>query len=279
MNFTRAAERLQLAQQGLSASVRRLEEQLGVPLFVRTTRKVELTSAGEVLVDGARAVIAAASDALERVHQASEGRIGRLSVGFSTAAGGVPIVREVIRRFSEGAPDVDIRTHEHDFSDPSAGLASGSTQVAFIFGPLPVEALSSITLLEEPRLLAMRPEHPWAQRTSVSADELGDVPWLRVPAPRGPWADFWFPRRASRPVGPVVRTADEWVTAVEAGRGLAFTMPTVMHNFATARLRVIPVDDLPPAAVLLAWPSMSPDPLVTAFVSSAVEVAAAALRR
>ena len=168
LNFTRAAERLHLAQQGLSASIGRLEDQLGVALFVRNTRRVELTSAGEVLVEGARAVVQAASDALEQVHLVAQGRKGRLRVGFSTAAGGVEVVREILRTFAERAPDVDLGTKEHDFSDPSAGLADGSVQVAFIFGPLPVDGLSSITLLEEQRLLAVRPEHPLASRSSVT---------------------------------------------------------------------------------------------------------------
>ena len=273
LNFTRAAEHLHLAQQALSASIRRLEEQLGVTLFVRTTRRVELTSAGEVLVDGARAVVAAASDAIERVHQVSQGRSGRLTIGFSTAAGGVSVVREIIRRFAEGAPGVDIRTVEHDFSDPSAGLADARVQVAFIFGPLPVEGLSSVTLLEEERLLAVRPEHPLANRDRVRAEDLADLTWLRVPASRGPWPDFWFRRSGDGAVGPVIRTADEWVTAVEAGRGCAFTLPSVMQNFATARVRVVPVEGLPPAAVLLAWRTTDPDPLVSAFVSRALQVA------
>lgn len=272
LNFTRAAERLHLAQQALSASIRRLEEQLGVTLFVRTTRKVELTSAGEVLVDGARRVVDAASDALERVQQAAEGRSGRLAVGFSTAAGGVPIVREILRRFAAAAPEVDLRTVERDFADPSAGLVDGTTQAAFIFGPLPEPGLSAITLLEEDRLLAVRPEHPLAERGSVHADELVHLPWLRVPAVRGPWPDFWFRRPGQGAVGPVIRTADEWVTAVEAGRGVAFTMPTVMQNFATARIRTVPVVGLEPAAVLLAWRSNSAEPLVTRLVETALAV-------
>lgn len=276
LNFTRAAERLHLAQQALSASIKRLEDQLGVALFVRNTRRVALTSAGEVLVDGARAVVDAASEALERVNLVAAGRSGRLTIGFSTAAGGVGIVREIMRAFSEGAPDVDIRTQEHDFSDPSAGLADGRVEVAFIFGPLPVEGLSSVTLLEEPRLLAVRPEHPLAARASVTSGDLQDLPWLRVPGPRGPWSDFWFPQARKAAVGPVIRTADEWVTAIEAGRGFAFTMPTVMRNFTTARVAVMPVVDLPPAAVLLAWRTSNPDPLVGAFIASALEVAASA---
>lgn len=269
LNFTRAAERLHLAQQALSASIRRLEEQLGVALFVRSTRRVELTAAGEVFVDAASAAVAAAADAIERVRQAAEGRSGRLSIGFSTAAGGVPIVRQIIRTFSESAPGVDIRTEEHDFGDPSAGLADGRVDAAFIFGPLPVAGLSSITLVQEDRLLAVRPEDPLAARTAVTPDDLRDLPWLRVTAGSGPWPRFWFRAVGEGPVGPVIRTADEWVTAIEAGRGVAFTMPSVMENFTTARVRVIPVEGLPPAEILLAWRPDRVDPLVEAFIRSA----------
>ena len=269
LNFTRAAERLHLAQQALSASIRRLEQQLGVALFVRTTRRVELTVAGEVLVEGARAVVAAALDAVERVQQVTEGRAGRITIGFSTAAGGVPIVRQIIRTFAEAAPGVDIRTQEHDFGDPSAGLADGSVDAAFIFGPLPVEGLSSLTLVREDRVVAIRPEHPLAERAVVYADDLSDLPWLRVPADHGPWPMFWFRRQGDGPVGPIVKTADEWVTAIEAGRGVAFTMPTVMQNFTTARVTVVPIDGLAPAEVLLAWRSDRDGPLVTALVQSA----------
>ena len=208
----------------------------------------------------------------------AQGRSGRLSVGFSTAAGGLGIVREIIRTFSERAPDVDLRTKEHDFSDPSAGLADGSVQVAFIFGPLPVDGLSSITLLEEPRLLALRPEHQLARRTAVTTDELRGLPWLQVPGQRGPWADFWFPRPATGPAGPIIRTADEWVTAIESGRGFAYTMPAVMRNFTTARVSVVAVDGLPPATVLLAWRTADPDPLAQALVAVALEVMAGSLR-
>ncbi len=273
LNFTRAAERLHLAQQALSASIRRLEDQLGVALFVRSTRKVELTVAGEMLVEGARAVVAAALDAVERVHQVAEGRGGRITIGFSTAAGGLPIVRQIIRTFAEHAPGVDIRTEEHDFGDPSAGLADASVDVAFIFGPLPLEGLASVTLVREDRVLAVRPEHPLAERSSVSPDDLEGLPWLRVPAARGPWRAFWFRRDNEGPVGPVIKTADEWVTAIEAGRGVAFTMPTVMQNFTTARITVVPVDGLPPAEVLMAWRQDRSDALVEAFTRAGREAA------
>ena len=74
-----------------------------------------------------------------------------------------------------------------------------------------------------------------------------------------------------------IKTADEWVTAIESGRGAAFTLPTVMQNFTTARVRVSPVEDLPHASVLLAWRSGDRDPLVEAFVGCALAVLGSAV--
>jgi Bacterial regulatory helix-turn-helix protein, lysR family len=114
LNFTRAAERVHLAQQALSASIRNLEADLGVQLFTRSTRHVALTAAGEALVASARHVLESAAEAVDEVKRVGSGQAGRLIIGFSTAAGSVPRVRDVIRRFSQAVPDVDVRLVEYD---------------------------------------------------------------------------------------------------------------------------------------------------------------------
>lgn len=270
LNFTRAAERLHLAQQALSAAVRKLEGDLGVQLFTRSTRHVALTPAGEALVDAARHVLESAADAVDEATRAGSGRTGRLIIGFSTAAGSVPKVRGLIRRFTHSAPGVDIRLVEHDFSDPTAGLSSGGSQVAFVFGPLPDDRLASLTVLEEGRLAALAADHPLAQREELVSTDLTGLPWLRVPAPDSAWTRFWFrhPLGESQS-GPEIRTADEWVPAIEAGLGVAFTMPSVMANFPHTEIATVPVTDLEPARLVLGWRRDDPDPVVAAFVASA----------
>lgn len=270
LNFTRAAERLHIAQQALSAAIRNLETDLGVPLFSRSTRHVALTSAGEAFVGGARHALEAAADALDDVHRVATGRGGRLVLGFSTAAGSVPRVRELIRRFSTAAPDVDLRLVEFDFSDPSAGLLDGGAQAAFVFGPLASEALAALTVLEEPRHVAMPSGHRLAARRSVTASDLAGLAWLRVPGADSEWTRFWF----RHPLGeersaPEIRTADEWVPAIESGRGFAYTLPSVMANFPNTEIVTRPVDDLEPGAILLAWRAADRDPVLAAFVSGA----------
>ena len=276
LNFTRAAERLHLAQQALSSSIRNLEADLGVQLFTRSTRHVALTAGGEALVGGARHVLESAAEALDEVKRVGTGQSGRLIVGFSTAAGSVPKVRDIIRRFSQAAPDVDVRLVEHDFSDPTAGLASGGSQVAFMFNPLPDDRLEAITVFEDLRHVALPADHPLAQRDALTVADLSGLPWLRVPAPDSVWTRFWFRHPLGEPqTGAEIRTADEWVPAIEAGRGVAFTMPTVMANFPNTQITTRPVTDLEPGGVLLAWRQGDRDPIVQAFVASAREAIAA----
>jgi DNA-binding transcriptional LysR family regulator len=270
LNFTRAADRLHLAQQALSSSIRNLETDLGVQLFTRSTRHVALTAAGEALVAAARHALESAADAIDEVTRVGRGQSGRLIIGFSTAAGSVPKVRDVIRGFSQAVPDVDVRLAEYDFSDPTAGLAGGGSQVAFVFGPLIDDRLAAVTVFEDVRHVALAFHHPLAQRDAILAADLAGLPWLRVPAPDSAWTRFWFrhPLGESR-VGAEIRTADEWVPAIEAGRGVAFTMPTVMANFPNTQIATVPVSDLEPGSVLLAWRADDTDPTVNAFISSA----------
>lgn len=275
LNFTRAAERLHLAQQALSAAIRKLEADLGVQLFSRSTRHVALTAAGEALVEGARTVLASAADAVEAVERVARGSAGRLAIGFSTAAGTVPRVRDVIRHFSRTELAVDLRLAEFDFGDPTAGLANGTTQVAFIFGPIPTEALEAVTVFEDARHVALPEGHALADRTDVTVSDLSGLPWLRAPSPDSAWTRFWFRHPLDEAqVGPEIRTADEWVAAIEAGRGAAFTMPTVMANFPNTRIVTVPVVDLEPGAVLLAWRRDDGDPVVAAFIRQARQVLA-----
>jgi len=273
LNFTRAAERLHLAQQALSAAIRRLEEQIGVQLFTRSTRHVALTAAGEALVVSARHVLESAAEAVDEVARVGDGRSGRLIIGFSTAAGAVPKSRELIRRFSQRAPDVDLRLVEHDFSDPMAGLTAGTTQVAIVFAPLTDARLESLTVFEDVRHVALPASHPLAANAEIDAADLAELAWLRVPAGDSAWTRFWFRHPMGHDAtGAEIRTADEWVPAIESGRGVAWTMPTVMANFPDTEIVTVPVRGIERGAVVLAWRSEDRDPVVAEFVRSAHEM-------
>lgn len=269
LNFTRAAARLHVAQQALSTTIANLERALDVRLFTRSTRHVALTSAGEQLVPAARRILADVADALRAVELAAAGRRGRLIIGVAIAVHNAPPVREPIRQFAEREPDVELQVDGYDHTDPLAGLASGSSQVSFVLGPLTLDGLDSVVVLEEPRHVLLPADHPLAGRPDLHVRDLSGLPWLRVATPDSDWTRFWFRHPLGEPsTGPEIRSGVEWVPAVESGRGVGFTLPTLVADYLPADIVTVPVVDIEPGSVLLAWPRDAVDPLVDAFVSN-----------
>src|SRR5919202_503074 len=100
LHFSRAAERLQIAQPPLSQQIRALEEELGVQLFERTKRRVQLTEAGQVFLEETRQVLTQLEQAVRAAQRASRGEIGRLGVGVNTSATH-SFLPEILRVFRE----------------------------------------------------------------------------------------------------------------------------------------------------------------------------------
>lgn len=275
LNFTRAAARLHVAQQALSTAIRGVEQSLGVRLFTRSTRHVALTSAGEQLVPAARRILADVGEAVQLVQLAAAGRRGRLVVGAAIAVHGAAVVREAIRRFGERSPLVDLQVVGYDHSDPSAGLASGASQAAFVLGPLTVDGFESITVLREARHVMLPAHHPLTRGERLNASDLKGLPWLRVPAPDSAWTRFWFQHPLGEPAtGPEIRSGVEWVPAVESGRGVLATLPTLVADYLPPQIATVPIVDIEPGSVLFAWPAESPDPLVEPLVAAVRETLA-----
>src|SRR6476620_10009049 len=116
LHFSRAAARLHLAQSALSAQIRQLEREIGGPLFVRSTRRVELTPAGEALLPDAQQLLALADAALERARGLVRGQGRSLVIGtLGPAPGG--ILAPLIARFSARQPEVRVEIRAFDFTD------------------------------------------------------------------------------------------------------------------------------------------------------------------
>ena len=272
LNFTRAAARLHIAQQALSAAIIELEGKLGTRLFSRSTRRVALTSAGEVLVPAARRILLDVAATVHQVELAASGRRGHLVLGVAIAVHGAPVVRDAIRRFAETAPGVDLHVVGHDHADPTAGLASGASQAAFVLGPVTLDDHETVTVLREARHLMVPAGHALAGRDGVGVQELARLPWLRVPAPESAWRRFWFEHPFGEPsTGPEVRSGVEWVPIVASGRGFGFTLPALAAAYLGDEIATVPVTDIEPGSVVLAWPRGSADPLVEALVSAVRE--------
>ena len=135
LNFTRAAARLNVVQQALSAGVAQLETLVGVRLFERTTRRVRMTAAGEDFLPRAREALAAVDLALATARRHADGAAGHLAVGLSSTTG-LPATPQLLRAFADRYPEVELEVRHFTFADPYAGLLTGETDVAILRPPL-----------------------------------------------------------------------------------------------------------------------------------------------
>ncbi|MGI5504107.1 LysR family transcriptional regulator [Lentzea sp. CA-135723] len=171
-HFTRAARRMHVAQSGLSASIRALEVELGAPLFLRTTRQVELTQAGRALLPEARRALASISSAKDAVAAVQGLLRGTLSVG-SLQCLHVVHLPAVLAHFHELHPGVEIRMRQSGNADLVEEVRAGRLDLAFVTRqPKIADDLRVSALAGEPLVLACAPGSPFAGRESVALQEL-----------------------------------------------------------------------------------------------------------
>ena len=181
-NFTRAAERIPIAQPAISQQIRRLEAELGEALFVRERGAVRLTAAGEALLPHARATLSAAEGARQAIVALGGLMTGRLSVGLVQTRPHQRIA-QLLGEFCRRYPAIELAVVEDDTDGLLAALTSGELDAALVgLGPyhqIP-PALGSLPLAHEPLVVAVHPEHPLAARPSVPLSALRDEPLVTL---------------------------------------------------------------------------------------------------
>ncbi len=171
-NFRRAAEACLVSQPTLSMQIRKLEEELGVPLVERAPRRVMLTPAGRDAVERARRILAEVDQMKEaaRRSRAAEGGTLRLGV-FPTL--GPYLLPHVVPMIRARFPELELLLFEEKSADLLARLNAGTLDAAFLALPVHDHHLHDEFLFEEPFLLAVPGDHPLAKRRSLHLDELG----------------------------------------------------------------------------------------------------------
>ncbi len=163
-HVTRAAERLGMQQPPLSQQMRGLEQELGVQLFRRKPRGVELTDAGRALLSDARAILAHIKHAFASTRRTARGEQGRIAIGFTSSAPFHPFVPRVIRAFREAFPLVSLTLEESGTTEMIGDLREERVDAAFIRTPVSDPAgLVVDRLLEEAMVVALPSQHRLAQ--------------------------------------------------------------------------------------------------------------------
>jgi DNA-binding transcriptional LysR family regulator len=166
-HMTRAAEQLGIQQPPLSQQIRALENELGVQLFRRKPRGVELTDAGLAFLEHARTILAQVERASATTRRTARGEQGRVVVGFTSSAPFHPFVPRVIRTFRELSPHVSLVLEESGSGELVQALHSEEIDAAFIRSPIAdVVGLEVTPLLEEEMVAALPTGHQFATSNS-----------------------------------------------------------------------------------------------------------------
>ncbi|WP_235604896.1 LysR substrate-binding domain-containing protein [Enteractinococcus helveticum] len=279
LHFGRAAGRLRIAQPPLSRMIKQLERQLGVELFIRSTRSVELTAIGQALLDPARKLVAASQEAVETVLHVSAGKIGRVRIGFAGAST-YQTVGDISRQLRSQHPGLTLDVHSAMFS-PNALQHVLDQELELAIGRwdfLPPE-LDSLILAQEEVIVALPPNHRFADNESIAMRDLADENWISLPIDSGSalhnrlihlaFVAGFTPR--------ITQTApDSWaqLVLVEVQSGCAITLNSVRRHLPDLGVRFKTIADSPnpPLDVRLIWRKDNLTPPVQAAIDVAREL-------
>ena len=269
-SFTRAAQRCFVVQSALSRQIKSLESELGVRLFARTSRKVEVTPAGEAFVQQARLCLQAAERAKTSA-AAAHGEIrGSLTIGVIPTVTAVDIAA-VLGAFRRSYPEVGVHVRTGGSDEFLRRIAAGQLDVGLLGlaeGVTP-QGVQTRKLSRERLVAVLSKGHRFAGRRRLRLEDLADEPFVDFPEGSSgrEQSDLAFERaRLRREVSLEVNTADLLTGLVRQGLGVALVAPSVARE--APGCACIPVSDGPVRVEYLAWDSFNPSPVAQVFVDS-----------
>ena len=275
LHFGRAAERIGIAQPPLSQSIQRLERTLGVELFDRSRRRVTLTTAGALLVEEARDLLAAEARLRTVMRKARDGDLGTLRAGVPPETP-APVLQSLLRRLSERAPGLTVDLQELTTADQLRALAAADLDAGLVHHPVEAPDLRFGPVVEIPVGVVVPRLSPLARRPEVALPDLAGHDLVIFPRATAPgWYDRvlevcrthgFTPRRLRHGHNP------EFVLGlVLAGHGVTFEQ----EEIARREPRVVwrPLAGRPLSRRLsAAWPERVTHPAVVGFAEVAAEI-------
>jgi len=275
LHFGRAAQRLNLAQPPLSQQIRKLEELLGYALFVRTSRSVGLTVAGEALLQRARRVLRNVQRDIDETRSIGRGEVGSLHIGF-VGSGMLTTLPAIFRSYHKAYPRVHLQLHESFTSGVVEGLENGTLDAGILRDGDVNEGLNVTTIYSEPYVAVLPAGHRAAKQKSISPEILRDEPFVYYPRTSGARA-FEKPLAICETYGfrpRIVQEATHWLTIlrlVGAGFGVSIA-PACVRSIASPDVVCLPLRDTKTVSnIELAWLVGDSRPIVERFAQIAKE--------
>lgn len=265
-HFAHAAERLHVAQPWLSQQIRRIEAELGVSLFERTSRRVDLTPAGEALLPRAREILSTVERAAEDARCAATGELGRLAIGF-TGSATYALLPRVANALRVALPRVELELHGEMLTPAQVvSLLEGSIDIGLLRPPVRRPEVRVEVVSREPLLAAVPAAHALAGEPRISLGQLAPEPFVSYVSDfrsvvhdaveRACEAQGFVPR--------IVLEAAETATLISfvgAGMGVALLPASATHLQMQGVVYRPLAEDTPVVELALAWRSDDHRPL------------------
>jgi DNA-binding transcriptional LysR family regulator len=270
LSFSRAAQRLHVAQPALSVQIKALEEELGIKLLERNSRSVRLTPEGAVFLIEAQQVLAAARRAQDQAHRARHGLIGTLRIGVIAPAANTRLAA-ALRSYRAAFPEVDLFLNELTSSQQIESLLAEQIDVAFVRPPVDHAELATYFLEEVPMGLAVYAGHKLARAKTIRWQDFdGEALVVVAPHLQHGYYDRFLARCAEAGARPVIRQyANDVQTIlwlVSAGLGITPATLTLSEIKRPGLLfRPLP-DGMPKVQTLVAWRRNNQSPLLAEFL-------------
>jgi DNA-binding transcriptional LysR family regulator len=269
-HFGRAAERLGIAQPPLSKQLQDLERELGYPLIDRSRRPVELTAAGQTLLEHASSLLESLEIAVRETRRAGAGHSGRVAIGYPSSLAYSGLTR-LLRAFRERSPDVAIEVRELPPADQVEALKRGDLDVGFVRAPLHEPQLASENIRTEKLVLALPADHRLAIRERIALSAVAREPFVFFPRARGPgFFDLLISFCRDSGFTPhIVQEAPQIdvLALVAAGFGLSI-LPDSVREQRRADIVLRPIIGSPTTELRLVWRSGDPTPAVARFIET-----------
>jgi DNA-binding transcriptional LysR family regulator len=177
LNFRRAAEVLNIAQPALTRCIHKLEEEIGARLFERTTRKVALTHAGQVFLEGSQEVLKSLEHAVDRVQMSLDGESGHLVLGYTDFAihGELP---EIVKEFRSQYPDVSVEPRHGFTSTQLTDIQNGTIDFGFVTGPIRRPGFDVLNIRNDLFVVILPETHHLAAKSQISLKDLISEPFI-----------------------------------------------------------------------------------------------------
>lgn len=261
LNYRAAAQRLHLAQPVLSRQIKTLERELDTQLFVRDSTGTRLTPAGERLREEAALLLASVEGLRRRVTAAAAGT-RTLTVGFMPGL----TVTSATRAFASAHPNVSVEVLRTDWTDQVEVFHDGRVDVGFVRMPIDLTGLSSVSLFFEPHVALVPAGHRLAARDAIDLGDLAAEVLLQSADAIPEWKALPGHETHVGPT-PAARSVEEKLEWVAGGRGFSVLPQSVADYYRRPDIVALPLRDVGPNEVRLAWLRDRATPILEDFVS------------